>query len=219
MIDYLQVYKQYYFVRMKRYEGNAGYVNTFAAEKSLFDIINTCKTLEGFKSKIGDANEQVAIALVTDQQQIRLKHYGEIKETIKAESCRSIIEKARLLNNSTDLISMVNEEQNAVNIAIATDIISPFDDMGYLENIEIWEQSEVPPAYKERFSTYANEQKAKLKNSYANMENEMNKWKPGWQFDFEKIDEERHCRLLPFSDEVILAQKKLTQQILDNNAR
>ncbi|MFZ1786096.1 MAG: hypothetical protein WAU23_12905 [Ferruginibacter sp.] len=215
MIDYLEAYKQYYFVRMKRYEGNTDYNNTFAAEKALFDIINSCKTLEEFKSKMGNANEQIAIALVTDQQQIRLGHYNEINEVIKAESCRRIIEKAKQLNNSTDLISMVNEEQNAVNIAIATDTISPFDDTGYLENIEICEQAKVPDTYRERFSAYAREQKTKLKNGYSDIENEMNKWKPGWQFDFEKINEERHRRLLPYPDEVILEQKRLTQQILN----
>jgi hypothetical protein len=215
MTNYLEAYKQYYLLRMKQREGNTDYSNTYAAEKQLFEIINSCATLEAFKDKIGNANEQVAMALVTDEQNIRLRHYEEIKETVKAACCRRILEKVKLCNNVSELISMVNEEQNLSNIEITTDTISPFADVLFLENLEIWEKAEIPAAYKEKYAAYANEESANIKNAYAAIEKEMNNWQPGWKFNFEKIDEERHRRLLPYSNEIVAAQIKLTQQILN----
>lgn len=214
MTNYLEAYKQYYFLRMKQREGDAAYSNTYAAEKMLFDIINSCTTLEEFKDKIGNANEQVAMALVTDEQNIRLRHYEEIKETVRAACCQRILDKVKQCGNVSELITMVNEEQNLSNIEITTDTIYPFADMLFLENLEIWEQSEIPAAYKEKYAAYANEERANIKNAYAAIEKEMNNWQPGWKFSFEKIDEERHRRLLPYSNEVIATQKQLTQQIL-----
>jgi hypothetical protein len=215
MTNYLEAYKQYYLLRMKQREGNEDYSNTYAAEKALFDIINSCTTLEEFKDKIGNTNEQVAAALVIDEQNIRLRHYQEIKETFKAACCRRILDKVKQCNNVSELISMVNDEQNLSNLEITTDTIYPFDDSLYLENLEIWEQSEIPAAYKERYAAYANEERASVKNAYAAIEKEMNNWQPGWKFSFEKIDEERHRRLLPYSNEVIAAQKQITQKILN----
>lgn len=215
MINYLEAYKQYYFLRMKQREGNVDYNNTYTAEKNLFDIISSCTKLEEFKDKIGNANEQVALALVTDEQNIRLRHYEEIKETVKAACCRRILDKVKKCNNVSEVISMVNEEQNLSNIEITTDTIYPFADMLFLENIEIWEQAEIPSEYKERYAAYANEERAGIKKAYASIEKEMNNWQPGWKFNFERIDEERHRRLLPYSNEVIAAQIKSTQQILN----
>lgn len=215
MVNYLEAYKEYYFLRMKQREGNADYSNTYAAEKNLFDIINSCATLEEFKDRLGNANEQVAMALVTDEQNIRLRHYEEIKETVKAACCRRILDKVKQCANVTELITMVNEEQNLLNIEITTDTIYPFADMLFLENIEIWEQAEIPAEYKERYAAYANEERASIKKAYVSIEKEMNNWQPGWKFNFERIDEERHRRLLPYSNEVIAAQIKTTQQILN----
>ena len=215
MINYLEAYKQYYLLRMKQREGNADYSNTYAAEKALFDIINSCTTLEAFKDKIGNTNEEVAMVLVTDEQNIRLRHYGEIKETVKAACCRRILDKVKQCKNVSELVTMVNEEQNLSNIEITTDTIYPFADMLFLENMEIWEQAEVPAAYKERYAAYANEERANIEQAYTAIEKEMNNWQPGWKFNFEKIDEERHRRLLPYPNEVIAAQKQTTQQILN----
>jgi hypothetical protein len=215
MINYLEAYKQYYFLRMKQREGNVDYSNTYAAEKNLFDIINSCTALEEFRDKIGNANEQVAMALVADEQNIRLKHYEEIKETVKAACCRRILDKVKQCKNVSELLTMVNEEQNRSNIEIATDTVHPFIDMLYLENLEIWEEAEIPSGYKERYTAYADEEKANIKNAYATIEKEMNNWQPGWKFNFEKIDKERHRRLLPYSNEIIAAQIKTTQQILN----
>lgn len=214
MINYLEAYKQYYFLRMKQREGNEDYCNTYAAEKMLFDIINSCTTLEEFKDKIGSANEQVAMALVIDEQNIRLRHYEEIKETVKAACCRRILDKVKPCKHVSELITMVNEEQNLSNIEITTDTIYPFADMLFLENLEIWEQSEIPAAYKEKYAAYANEERTSIESAYAAIEKEMNNWQPGWKFSFEKIDKEKHRRLLPYSNEVIATQKQLTQKIL-----
>lgn len=215
MINYLEEYKQYYFLRMKRYEGNNDYANTYAAEKRLFDIISSCTVLDEFKDKIGNANEQVARALVTDEQHIRLRHYEEMKETVKAGSCRRILDLINSCSTVSELISMVNEEQNRLNLAVTVDTIYPFDDMLYLENLEIWEQAEVPAGYKDKYAGYANEERQRISDAYAGIEKEMNNWHPGWRFDFSKIEEERHRRLLPYSSEVLQLQKESTQKILN----
>ena len=75
MSNYLQDYKAYYQLRMKRFEGNPDYIKSFESEKAIYNAIASCNTLEEFKDKLGDLNEKNAIALIIDEYSIRLKHY------------------------------------------------------------------------------------------------------------------------------------------------
>lgn len=214
MINYLEEYKQYYLFRTKLYAGNVDYANTYAAEKSLLDALNSCTTLEEFKDKIGNKSDLIAKARVQDEQNMRLRHYEEINESVKADGCRRILQKLQYVNNVTDLITMINEEENITNQNITADSIYPFDNFHHLESLEIWEQAEVPAAYKEKFVANAAEEKESIKTAYTLQEKEMQKWCPDWLFDFERISETRHRRLLTYANEVIGIQKDTTKQVI-----
>ncbi len=203
MPNYLEDYKTYYRLRMQRYENNPDYKNSYESEKAIYEAIASCNVLEEFKNKPGNLNEKNAVALIVDEYNIRLKHYNEIKEPIRAEGCIRIIEKAKTIDKVAELITMVGEEENKTMLAITADSISPFDDAGYLERIELGEKAEVPDKYKASYLQYANEEKQNLVNTYNNTEKNLNNWEPGWKFNFDRIWEERHRRLLPFPDATI----------------
>ena len=42
----LEEYKAYYSTRAERFEGNPKYPKSYAAEKKMADIMNSCSTLE-----------------------------------------------------------------------------------------------------------------------------------------------------------------------------
>ncbi len=215
MPNYLDDYKAYYLLRMQRYEGNPDYPNSYRSEKAIYDAIASCKTLEEFKDKLGNLNEKNASALVIDEYTIRLKYYEEIKEPIRAEGCKRIIEKAKGISNVTELITMINEEENKTSLAITADNINPFNDPGYLERMEVWAAADVPEKYKSRYLQYAEEEKKNLRNAYSEMEKNLCNWQPGWKFDFSRIHEERHRRLIPLPDDVVNEQIQTTKTILN----
>lgn len=203
MTDYLKDYKAYYQLRMLRYEGNPDYPNSYQSEKAIYTALASCTVLEEFKDKLGSLNDKNAAALLIDEYNIRLSHYEEIKEPIKVEGCKRIIQQAATIGNVADLITMINEEENKTSLVITADTINPFPDFGYLERIEIWETADVPDKYKNRYQQYADEEKKNLNNSYTETEKAISIFQPGWKFDFDRIKEERHCRVLPFPDELI----------------
>jgi hypothetical protein len=203
MPDYLEDYKAYYQLRMQRYEGNPDYPNSYQSEKAICEAIASCSVLEEFKEKLGNLNEKNAVALVLDQYAIRLRHYEAMKEPIRAEGCRRIIEKATTIDNAAALITMINEEENKTSLAVTADTIQPFPDFGYPERIEIWEEAEIPEKYRERYRQYAAEERENAGKAYVETEKAISHFKPGWTFDFNRITEERHRRLLPFPEEVI----------------
>jgi hypothetical protein len=214
MPGYLEDYKAYYHLRMKRFEGNPVYTRTFESEKAIYDAIASCNTLEEFKDKLGDLNEKNAIALIIDEYNIRLKYYSEMYDTIRANGCRHIIDKAATISNVVDLMTMVSEEENKTNLELTADTIHPFDDSGYIERIRVWEEANVPEQYKSRYQQYADEEKQKLMEAYAAVEKNLNDWQPGWKFNFNRILEERHRRKLPFSDEVLDNNIQYTKSII-----
>ena len=159
--------------------------------------------LEEFKDKLGNLNDKNASALLIDEYNIRLRHYEDIKEPIKAEGCKRIIEKAAAIDNISELVTMVNEKENKTSIAITADTINPFNETGFLERIDIWATADVPDQYKDRYRQYAEEEKKNLIKAYEEIEKAISNFQTGWEFDFNRIKEERHRRLLPFPDEVI----------------
>ena len=215
MSTFLEDYKTYYRLRMQRYENNPDYPESYKSEKAIYDVIASCATLEEFKNKLGDLNEKNAIALVIDQYNLRLRHYVEMNEPIKASSCKLVIDSAASMKNVTELITMVNEEANKLNLAVTADTIMPFNDPGSLERIAIWEQADVPEKYKPNYRKYAEEEKRNLQKQYRDTENNMSNWLPGWKFDFSRILEGRHRRLIPFPDETIKKYIQQTKAILD----
>lgn len=213
MADYLEEYKAYYLLRVKRYEGNPDYQRSYEAGKAMYDAIASCSKLEDFQEKLGNLNEKVAVAVIMDEYSIRLRHYEDIKETVRAEGCRQILEKASAINNVAELITMINDEEGKTSLAITADSIKPFDDFLYLENLEIYSTAIVPDKYRNRYSQFAEKEKQSLREAYLEAEKNLNTWQPGWKFDYERIEEDRHRRLLPYPDDVIKNQIELTKQI------
>lgn len=216
MIDYLQQYKDYYRVRAERYKNIPQYNRTYAASTALYQRIEACTCLNDFKEILvsDKENKLVTIATITDEQYCRLTHYEESGQEVKAASCRRIIEQAEKTDNLSELLKITGEESTRLNLLIIADSISPFDDFSYCENLEIWEQAEVPEAYKNLFARFADEEKQNIRNRFKLTTEEMNKWVPGWKFDFSLLTQKRHRRLLPYPDTEIDAKKEVVIKVL-----
>lgn len=214
MQDYLKHYQEYYRLRMLRYEGNQDYINSYNSEKAIYEAILSCTTLEEFKTKLGNLNEKNAIALVIDQYTIRLRHYEAMQETIKADSCKKILEKIKTVNNVSGLMALVQEEEKNLMQNMTADAIQPFDDFLYLENLQIWNEADVPEKYKASYKRYADAEKVAMKERYQQQAKAIRDFVPDWTFSFNRVHESRHRRLLPYPDEVIQQNILLTEQIL-----
>lgn len=203
MHDYLQEYKTYYQLRMERYENNPDYTHSYRSEKNIYEAINSCNQLEEFKDRLGHLNEINAVALVMDEYQLRLRHYQELQQPIWVSGCQRILAAASQISQVAELITRVTSEQNRISLELTTDSIAPFDNLAYLERIELWREAEVPEKYQKKYQQYAEEEVIRYQQAFQTQEQAMQQWQPGWVFDFERIREDRHRRLLPIPDEVL----------------
>ncbi len=214
MKDYLKLYQEYYNLRLKRYEGNEEYTNSYHSEKAIYEAIVSCSNLEEFKEKLGNLNEENAVALMKDQYTIRHRHYEEINQPLKAASCKRILERAAQAANSTELMSIVYEEEHRLMLELTADSIHPFDDFTHLENMEVWGQADVPEKYKGQYQQFVQEEENRIRERYRMQQETLQKFVPGWKFSFEKVMEDRHRRLLPFPDDVIHKNISNTKKFL-----
>ncbi len=203
MKNYLEEYRAYYKTRMRRFENNQHYSNTYAVEKEMYETIASCSSMQQIREKFQKLSNGAAVALIKDEYAFRLAHLKELKENVRMQGPQRIIERASAYTQVNDLITMIGEEENKNNIEISVDTISPFNDFRRLENIEIYENAQIPAKYKEKYMKIAAEEKQKMREDYVDTEKNMNQWQPGWKFNFNLIWEERHRRLLPYNDEVI----------------
>lgn len=201
MVDYLNDYIEYYRVRMDRYYNDPDYANSYQSEKAIFEAIAGCKELGDFKDRLGNLNELNAVALSKDEYKIRLDHYLSIQENIRALGPKRILEKADQFNEVFNLMTMIGEEENRNMIEVSMDDISIFRDAWpMMDQIEIYEQANVPSEYKAERLKYANEIKEGLRERYHETTLERRKWQPDWKFNFELIWEVRHRRTIPYDD-------------------
>lgn len=208
MSDFLKDYKAYYAARAKRFEGDKDYPNMEKAEADLNKAMQSCNELVEFKDRLGNLNELCAVALIKDQYKIRLDHYLEIKEVIRALGPQRIIEKADGHNNVMDLITMVTGEENINMIEITLDDASALKSYWFmLERIEEYERAEVPDKWKKDHQESADDNKKSICEGLALMETEYSKWKEGWKFNPLLVSEERHRRNLSYPEEEI--EKKI----------
>jgi hypothetical protein len=215
MLNYLEEYKAYYKARAKRYAGNPNFPFTAVAEKNLCDAMLACNDLGEFKTRLGNLNELCAVALTKDSYTLRLKHYKEIEEKIRALGPERIMAKADNFSNSADLITMVNEEENKNSIEIAMDHISPFDgDWFLLERLEIYERAEVPEKWKSKMAESAEDIRKSLRNNFTTTTSDMQKWQAGWKLNLELINETRHRRQIPFPDSEVKMRVDQYQNIV-----
>lgn len=219
MTDYLKAYQKYYRARMQRYEGPdgrplPGREHSHASERALYEAIAGCKTLGDFRTAVADLPDKNAIALVKDQQKLRLAHYEALQEDVRALGPRRILERADSCADVNALITMVGEEENKNSIEISCDSIAPFDDLRLLEELEAAESADVPGAYKNENAAWAEQTRARIRAEYSDAEANLQRCQPDWKFDFERIRAPRHRRLLPIPDAELERCIATTRKIL-----
>lgn len=201
MRNYLEEYKAYYRVRAKRYAGDPDFPFTAEAEQNLCDAMLGCNELIEFKQRLGNLNDLCGVAYTKDTYALRLKHYREIEETIRALGPERIINKAGQFNNVFDLMTMIGEEENINSREISMDHISPFDGNWFLlERLEVYERAEIPSKWQPDVKEMASEIKKSLSESLRSTEADMQKWEPGWKLKLPLAWETRHRRKLPYPD-------------------
>ena len=215
MTDFLEDYKKYYQVKAARFANDPEFPETLKAEQELCNAMLSCEKLDEFRDKIGNLNNKVAVAYTIDKYNIRLKHYLEIKETVRAKGPERILQKAGAYENPSDLITMVTEEENKNSIEITVDSIQPFDDWTLLERIEVYEKAEVPEKYKADILEKIEGMKNSIRERLNSNETEYKKWVPSFQFNGNLVSEERHHRKFPFKDEDIKTRLEEFKKIVN----
>jgi hypothetical protein len=181
----------------------------------MLEAISGISELGEFRSVV--ESEQLSlkcgIALVKDQETARLQHYKEINEPVRAHAPERILEIVDGISSDMELVEKVNNIESEVSIEISVDnLIRQFIyDLDALELIEIWENAEVPDEYKQKVNhDYSSDFKAEhqklLKEIILPRARE---WKADWDFDYSLLWEERHRRLIYFSDETL--EKRILQ--------
>ena len=210
-----QEYIDYYRVRMQKYENNHIYKNSLEAEKAIYEAISGIKELEEFREKMqsGNLNVKCGIALVKDQETARLQHYKDTNEPIRSHAPERILKIVDNIETDMDLVEKVNNINSEVGIEVSVDnlIRQVIFDLDALENIEVWQNAEVPAEYKQRVNIeYSEENKAEYqKILHDNTLPRAREWDPNWDFDYSLLWEERHRRRIFFSDELL--KKRIEQ--------
>lgn len=210
-----QEYMEYYHVRMKKYENNSLYPQSYQSEKDLYEAIANSKDLEEFGRKVDEGNLAVknAIGLVKDQETARKNLYQELKEKIRLHAPLRILDIVDTVKTDTELINSVSEVEGEVNVEITLDLFTDqiYHDLMILEEIEVYQKAEVPDEWKKEINQ---EHPHELidqghKDWRDNVFPNAQQWDPHWQYDFDLIWEERHRRLIPIPDQVL--KKRIEQ--------
>lgn len=210
-----QEYLDYYRLRMKKYENNPLYKNSYESEKNMYDALNSCEKLEDFRAKVENENLPLknAIALTKDQSLARKELYESIKEFIRKKASVQTLEMLETVQTVNELTKRANEIEASVGIEISIDQMTWFfySDFIAMENIEVWQNAEIPAEWhKEIHEEWVQESMTEGKKTWQNnIVPESQKWSPDWKFNFDLIWEDRHRRLIPVPDEIV---KKRIQQ-------
>lgn len=206
MDQLLADYKAYYKSRMDRWEGNPMYPNSYQSEKALFLAMDSCNELLEFKDKMGDLNIKNAIALVKDKETARLKHYEELKETVRAKGPQFILERIDQANSDMDVVEISTKADHEALILISVDLLTDHfygDIIPRLETLDMLRNAEVPDKYSSNIQESIGEQIQKIKEGVADLEKNAQSWQQGWQFNPDLIWEHRHRKKMPLPDAVL----------------
>ena len=212
MDQLLADYKAYYKARMDRYEGNPMYTFSYQSEKALSDAMNSCNKLIEFKDKIGDLNIKNAIAMVKDKATARLKHYEELKETVRALEPKLQLERIETAKTDMDVVEIANNASHEAMILIAVDELHDHfytDVIPSLETIEMLRNIEGAQQYQSDIDYSIQEELKKLKEGIQDLEENAQSWQEGWKFNPDLIWEHRHRRKIPLPDAVL--EKRLNE--------
>ena len=201
-------YTEYYEVRMKKYENNPMYTNTYQTEKALYELMRDAKTKEEYQEKFfnGKLNIKNAIALVKDRESARLKHLKDLKEFIRAKGSESILAEVDSFENEGQITTRCNElmQKNMVEISIDEFTDHFYSDFTALENIEVAMRAQVPDRWQDEQKRYVNSELEKGKSDWQeSVLPNARQYDPNWVFNYDLIWEERHRRRIPVPDEVV----------------
>jgi len=202
MDNLLEEYKAYYAARAEKFADNPNYKFSYEAEKNLSNAMQSCSTLEEFKQKVGNLNELCATALIKDEAIIEKDFYEKYQEFIRKLAPERIFAKADNFDNVMDLISMVTEETNKNSIEISMDEANQqmIYDWDLLDDVEVYENAEVPDKYKQDMQKNVQEFKQSIIRNVEDLEKNNESWQAGWRLSPDLVLEHRHRRLLPFND-------------------
>jgi hypothetical protein len=211
-------YIEYYKVKMLKYEDNPIYKNSYNSEKSLYDAISSSTDIDEFGRKIEKENLAVknAIALIKDHETARKKLYMEIKEDIRLHAPLRILDTIDSMKNDMDIVNKVSEIENQVSKEISIDLFTTqfSDDLDILEEIEVYKNAQVPDEWKKKINQEIPNEMIRGGHDdwHSHVIPQAQTLKPDWEFEFDLLWDNRHRRLLPFSDEIL---KKRIQQFKD----
>ena len=218
MSNLLQEYKDYYRVRYERYKDDPDYPNIAANEKKIHEAMESCNELEEFRDKLGNLNELNAVCLVKDQEQMRLNHFQEMKEDVRALAPKRILTRAANATTPDEIITISMEETNKNSIEISMDeAVREFHDWKLLEDLEIYETAEIPDKWKSDYAEYASDCRKRIKERFTDLEKNNESWEAGWKLNLDLNLEPRHRRLLPYPDEEVTSRLQTAKEIYSNS--
>ena len=201
-------YIKYYEARMKKYEKSKMYPRSYKTEKALFEAISSVSDLKEFKTKLEEENLAVknAVALTKDKETAFKELYHKLKEFVRAKSSEDILEKIDEAKTDQDVVIIVTDIDQKNSVKIAVDLFTDefYGDFKVLEDIEVWENAEVPDEWKVeiRESVQRDIEKGRKDWQESVLPNNRN-WDSNWNFNYDLVWEECHRRLIPFPDEIV----------------
>lgn len=201
LVDYIA----YYAARMKRYEGNPLYANSFASEKALRDALASCGKLEEFRAKLEADNLSVknAIALAKDKAAAENKHYHDLEELIRAQASDEILQTIDKAQTALDVTNICSDAETrgvrAITIDELHDTFTSY--LIHLENIEVYRHAEVPEEWKGEQEESAREAEQLFRDQVEAERKNHHAWQAGWKLDTNRLWEARHRRKIALPDD------------------
>ncbi|TAL32723.1 MAG: hypothetical protein EPN93_15570 [Spirochaetes bacterium] len=203
-----QEYIDYYRARLKKYENNPHYKNSYETEKALFDAISGVAELKDFRDVLfkNNLHNKNAVALVKDQETLRQEMYGAIRETVRAKGSADILAALPGITDVNALTQRVTELGLANSDEIALDLMTDYfyQDFLQLEWIEVLEKGEYPSRWKSDVKEGIERWKDSLRKNWTDsILPAARKIKPDYKFDYALLREDRHRRKIPVGDETL----------------
>jgi hypothetical protein len=204
-----QEYLEYYRARLKKFEGNALFPRSEAAERAMFEAIRDAADLVAFGKRVLGEHLHVncATAFMYDTAQAWADLYLSIRQPIRAKPWQEILAalNAQEYTDVNALNSMSSDIQTRWNIPIGMDELLHtvfWPDWTILETLEVQATSEVPASWRAEREEWIAEQNMEGKKLWReNTLAEARKFDPNFRPNWDLLWEERYRRLFPVSDE------------------
>lgn len=200
----LEEYREYYAARVERYKNNPNLQHSFEAESRLNEVVQKYDTFEEIKNHLGTLNIDCAFALWRDQYEMESKYYDSVAEPIRKKAADSILTELSVNNDITSMSSKINEITNQNSIEIYLDECDG-QSMNWekIDEIDIYENAEVPDKYKADMQEHADNLRARLCERVKTLETDNQQWQNGWRLNPNAILEQRYRELLPYTDDMV----------------